>query len=206
MPLTGTVTSHIAVRADSVSQHRATSKEKNMDPVATRMSDSELRAVIGEILDRQAISDVMLRFGRSLDLHDWEMYAAALTDTVDIDFFDLTGLPKVTTTSAAWARFAAACLDRLTVMHQYSNFQIQLDGDQAHGIFYHVSRHRFPNKAGDDHYTQYGWYENSFRRTPDGWRISSLTHKFQWSDGNPTLIDQSDPEFVAAAQAVFDPR
>ena len=75
----------------------------------------------------------------------------------------------------------------------------------ADGMFYHVSRHRLPNRHGDDHYTQYGWYENSFRRTADGWKISKLKHCFQWCDGNPTLIDLSDPEWQVAAAAVFGP-
>ena len=91
----------------------------------------------------------------------------------------------------------------LVVMHQYSNFTIHLDGDRASGIFYHVSRHRKPNKHGDDHYTQYGWYENAFTRTPDGWRISKLKHTFQWADGNPTLIDTSDPAWVEIADQIF---
>jgi hypothetical protein len=47
--------------------------------------------MIRELWDRQQISDVMLRFGRGLDLHDWDMYAATLTDPFEVDFFDLTG-------------------------------------------------------------------------------------------------------------------
>ena len=78
-----------------------------------------------------------------------------------------------------------------------------VDGDQAAGVFYHISRHRLPNRFGDDHYTQYGWYENSFRRTAEGWKISRLKHTFQWCDGNPTLIDASDPAWAEAAAAVF---
>lgn len=160
-------------------------------------------SVIRELVDRQQITDVMLRFGRALDLHDWEMYAATLTDPFEVDFSDLTGRPATTTTPQAFARFAAACLQRLVVMHQYSNFHITVHGDTADGIFYHVSRHRLPNRHGDDQYTQYGWYENSFRRTEDGWKITHLKHSFQWCDGNPTLIDVTDPEWQAAAAAVF---
>jgi hypothetical protein len=39
--------------------------------------------MVRELWDRQQISDVMLRFGRGLDLHDWDMYAATLTDPFD---------------------------------------------------------------------------------------------------------------------------
>jgi hypothetical protein len=161
--------------------------------------------MVRELWDRQQISDVMLRFGRGLDTHDWELYAATLTDPFEVDFSDLTGRPPATTTPKVWARFASACLERLVVMHQYSNFHITLRGDEADGVFYHVSRHRLPNRYGDDQYTQYGWYENSFRRTPEGWKISKLKHTFQWCDGNPTLIDVSDPAWQEAAAAVFGP-
>ena len=60
--------------------------------------------MVRELWDRQQISDVMLRFGRGLDLHDWELYAATLTDPFEVDFFDLTGRPAAVTTPKVWAR------------------------------------------------------------------------------------------------------
>jgi hypothetical protein len=111
--------------------------------------------------------------------------------------------PPTTTTPQVWAEFASACLERLQVLHHYSNFHIELHGDTADGVFYHQSRHKLPNKFGEDTYYQYGWYENSFGRFEDGWKITKLKHTFQWCDGNPTLIDVSDPDWQAAAAAVF---
>lgn len=160
--------------------------------------------MVQKLWDRQEVSTVMLRFGRGLDVQDWDMYAATLADPFEVDFADLTGLPPTITTPKIWTDFARACLERLTVLHRYTNFHINVDGDDASGIFYHISRHRFPNRTGDDHYTQYGWYENSFRRTDEGWKITKLKHCFQWCDGNPTLIDQTDPAWQTAASAVFD--
>jgi hypothetical protein len=167
------------------------------------VTDANRDAVLTELLDRQRISEVMLRFGRGLDLHDWEMYAATLDDEFDVNFFDLTGQAPARTNPVAWARFAKACLERLTLQHQYSNFAIDIRGDEADGVFYYIARHRMPNRFGADDYTQYGWYENSFRKTDSGWKITKLKHSFQWSDGNPTLIDATDPEWQAAAAAVF---
>jgi hypothetical protein len=153
--------------------------------------------------DRQEIGDVVLRFGRAPDLHDGDLYASTLDGPSEVDFFDLTGRPPAVTTPRRWAGFAAACLDPLQVVHRYTNFHIRLDGDVASGVFYHVSRHRKPNRQGQDQYTQYGWYENSFRRTDDGWKITVLKHTFQWCDGNPTLIDAGDPAWRAVADEIF---
>ena len=38
------------------------------------------------------------------------------------------------TTPKIWAQFASACRERLVVMHQYSNFYINLHGDEADGV------------------------------------------------------------------------
>ncbi len=153
--------------------------------------------------DRQEIGATMLRFGRALDTHDWPLYEACFTDPFEVDFFDLTGRPATTVSAAAWTEFARRCLDRLTVMHQYSNFTIDVHGDTANGIFYHVSRHYLPNKHGEGTYYQYGWYTNTFVRTETDWKITTLKHEFQWCEGNPTLIDQTDPDWIVAAQNVF---
>jgi SnoaL-like domain len=170
---------------------------------AAVLPDTE--TMVRELWDRQHISDVMNRFGRGLDLHDWELYASTLCDPFEVDFTDLTGRPPATTTPEVWATFASACLERLSVHHQYSNFTIELKGDEASGVFYMVSRHWLPNRYGADDYTQYGWYENSFRREAHGWKISKLKHGFLWCDGNPLLIDFTDPEWQAAADTVFGP-
>ncbi len=42
--------------------------------------DLSTAEMVRDLWDRQQITDVMLRFGRGLDLHDWDMYAATLTD------------------------------------------------------------------------------------------------------------------------------
>lgn len=171
---------------------------------APLQSPPSVEDMVREMWDRQQISDVVLRFGRGLDAHDWDLYASTLDDPVHVDFRDLTGRAPVTTTPAKFAAFARESLKRLAVLHQYSNFHIDVDGDRASGVFYHVSRHRLPTRNGGDEYNQYGWYENRFRRDRAGtWRITHLKHGFQWADGNPTLIDVSDPAWQAAATEVF---
>ena len=49
--------------------------------------------MVRELWDRQQITDVMNRFGRGLDLHDWDLYASTLCDPFEVDFSELTGRP-----------------------------------------------------------------------------------------------------------------
>lgn len=185
-------------------QTSANSGIYNAVQTITEVTQQNRDQVLTELLDRQRIGEVMLRFGRGLDLHDWDMYAATLDDEFDVDFTDLTGMPPARSNPKDWAEFASVCLERLVVHHQYSNFSIDISGDEAVGVFYYIARHRMPSRHGGDDYTQYGWYDNSFRKTDSGWKITKLKHSFQWCDGNPTLIDVTDPQFQAAAGKIFE--
>jgi SnoaL-like domain len=158
---------------------------------------------IQELWDQKEIEKLMLRFGRGLDTNDMDLYASCFTDPFTVDFSDLTGLPPAQTTPELWADFARLALGQLLVMHQYSNFNIAVTGDEAVGVIYHVSRHRLPNLKGADQYTQYGYYENDFLRTTEGWKIQYLRHNIKWCDGNPSLIDMSDPALQASVVKVF---
>lgn len=163
------------------------------------LTDTQLQ----QMWDQQKVERLMLRFGRGLDTNDMDLYASCFTDPFTVDFSDLTGLAPAETTPDAWAEFARLSLGNLRVMHQYSNFSIDISGDTATGVIYHVSRHRLPNLKGGDQYTQYGSYENDFVRTAEGWKITYLRHRTSWCDGNPTLIDMSDPAWQASVQKVF---
>ena len=162
--------------------------------------------MVRELWDRQQISDVMLRFGRGLDLHDWELYAATLTDPFEVDFVrpHRAARPRSPrprsgpgSPAPAWNGWWS-CTSTPTSTSPCAATRPTASSTTSHGT-------GCPTGSGDDHYTQYGWYENSFRRTADGWKISRLKHTFQWCDGNPTLIDVSDPAWQEAAAAVFGP-
>ena len=173
--------------------------EPTAPPQETGMPQDLLR----ELWDRTEIDQLMLRFGRALDLHDWPMYRATFTDRIDVDFRDLTGQPPSTVDADLWTDFARLILTPVTVLHQYSNHVIHIDGDGATSILYHVSRHHRANDRGASENVQYGWYDNGYTRTPQGWRISRLKHCFQWVEGNDRLLENSDPEFADVSRRVF---
>ncbi len=104
-----------------------------------------------ELMDRQRITDVMLRFGRGLDLHDWDMYASTLADPFEVDFFDLTGpgaLGHHASSVGPSSPREPATTGRDAPILEFPHRRARR---RRGGVFYHVSRHRLPNRHGDDH-------------------------------------------------------
>ena len=153
--------------------------------------------------DRQEIQETKLRFGRALDTHEWELYRTCFTDPFEVDFSDLTGRAPTTVDARTWCDLAAAILGPCKVHHQYSNHQIKVDGDEAEGLHYMVARHRRFTDNGDSENYQYGWYENRYKRTGDGWKISKLKHCMHWVVGNAAVLDAGDPDVAATLEKIF---
>ncbi|MBY0509176.1 MAG: nuclear transport factor 2 family protein [Rhodospirillaceae bacterium] len=155
--------------------------------------------------DRGEIERVMLDFGKALDRGDWHLYRACLADRIRIDFERLTGFAEVEVNADEWVRFASLALGPVKRHHQYSNFSCVINGDHADTTMYMVARHWKATDRGGATNTQYGWYENLFQRIEGTWKISRISHQFQWIDGNDALLDFSEPELAAQMRVVFSP-
>lgn len=164
------------------------------------MIDAEKLAILW---DERAITQVMLRFGRALDLGDWPAYRSCFTDPVSIDFKRLTGFNEVRVRADDWTRFAELILTPVRRHHVYSNFDIRLDGDTAFAIVYMTARHWKATDLGTSDYTQYGWYDVWFERHAGEWLIARIKHDFQWVEGNNALFDMTEPTLRASMEVVF---
>jgi hypothetical protein len=153
--------------------------------------------------DKLAVEDVMLRFGRALDLHDWAMYRETLLDEIEVDFQSLTGQPPVRVTADLWTRFAQVALEPLRTLHQYSNHRVSVRGERATSVLYMEARHHLPGAHGSPYLTQLGWYENEFVRSGGHWKIAKLRQHLQWTTGNAALIDFANPELQQVFAQVF---
>jgi hypothetical protein len=152
---------------------------------------------------KSQIEQVMLNFGRALDMGDWRLYRSCFTDRIQVDFQRLTGQPEVTVDADLWTRFAEIILTPVRRHHQYSNMSVTLDGDRAKAIIYMVASHWKSTDTGAAEYVQNGWYENSFQRFDGVWKMTRLVHTYQWISGNGGLFDFSDPALVEIMGRVF---
>ena len=170
------------------------------NPAPARLSHEQM---IEALWTRSEIEQVMLNFGRALDLGDWPLYRSCFADRFRVNFERLTGQPEVFVDADLWTHFAKVILSPVRRLHQYSNFSAHVDGDRADAVIYMVARHWKAVDSGAAEYTQNGWYENSFARIDGRWKITRLLHTYQWVSGNGGLFDFSDPELQEVMAKVF---
>lgn len=164
----------------------------------------DTEAVLQRWLDEEAIRKIILRFGRSLDTGNWPGYRSCFTDKLLVDFSRLTGQPKILVDADDWTRFADLILTPCRRHHSYFNFDISVDGNSATAVWYFTARHWKATDLGASVYNQHGWYDGSFVREGEGWKMSYVKHDFQWVEGNNALFDMTEPELVACMQKVFN--
>lgn len=170
------------------------------NPAPARLSHEQM---IEALWTRSEIEQVMLDFGRALDLGEWPLYRSCFADRFRVNFERLTGQPEVFVDADLWTHFAKVILSPVRRLHQYSNFSVRVDGDRADAVIYMVARHWKAVDSGATEYTQNGWYENSFARIDGRWKITRLLHTYQWVSGNGGLFDFSDPELREVMARVF---
>jgi ketosteroid isomerase-like protein len=143
---------------------------------------SDPAAQLRWLVDRAAISDLLVDFARALDDQDWQGYAANYAaDGV------LAISPTISHTGReGLAEFVAAGLGRYAGTHHLSaNHAISVDGDTATTRSYLVAAHVLDADDPSRHADGAGWYRCTLRRTPEGWRFSHVTLEIRYLSGEP---------------------
>lgn len=120
--------------------------------------------------DVEAIRQLKARYFRTLDQKDWDGYRAVFTDDVEIDVSDDAPDARFTGT-AEYVDMLIAMLGPATTVHRGTQPEIEIAGDTASGIWAMDDRIWFP---GGSVLVGTGWYEETYRRTRDGWRIATM--------------------------------
>jgi len=125
-----------------------------------------------EIIDRQAITDLIHAYCFHFDNNEPELVASLFTDDATVDY----GPESATIVgSAAIAATIAVGLEQTfaATSHHVSNIQLTFEGpDHARAISYLYAWHRYVDGSPDGEL--WGRYRHGFTRTAVGWRISRL--------------------------------
>lgn len=143
---------------------------------------TELAAQVQWLVDRAAISDLLVEFARSLDERDWAANTALyVADGVMSagDFLRLEGHDQLMRTGSdrALGQYNGT-------WHLSSNHAITIDGDTARTRSYLLGVHMLGGSTSR-HADGGGWYDCTLRRTADGWRFVTVHVTEIWHAGEP---------------------
>jgi ketosteroid isomerase-like protein len=132
----------------------------------------DVAAAVSDLLDRQAIADLIHAYCYHFDRNEPAEVAALFTPDAIVDYgpeaATIVGADSIATTISVGLEqiFAATS-------HHVSNIQITLEGaDRARAVSYLYAWHRYVDGSPDGEL--WGVYRHRFARTADGWRIAEL--------------------------------
>ena len=136
---------------------------------------------VGDLVDRQAIADVVLRYCRGIDRLDLDLVRSCYHADATDEHGTFLG------TRDEYVDWVAGVLTRFTgTMHVVANQLIEVHGDDAHSETYGVAYHW--GDPPDDHrrnFTTGFRYVDRFARRDGEWRIARRVAVREWTQVVP---------------------
>jgi 3-phenylpropionate/cinnamic acid dioxygenase small subunit len=136
-----------------------------------------LDPALQSLVDKQEITEVIMRFARGLDRGDWELVRSCYHDDATDDHGAFKGSAD---DYVAWLREFLPRFAEAT-MHAISNVLIELDGDVAHAEAYVIGYHRHAREDGSRaDFVGAGRYIDRFERRNGVWKIAARLLVWDW--------------------------
>jgi 3-phenylpropionate/cinnamic acid dioxygenase small subunit len=134
--------------------------------------------------DERAIVGVALRYARSIDTKDFDLFMSCFT--IDALF----GLPKLRMDPGMKLELALPFLDSLfsATQHVTTNFEVTVNGDRAEMRSLYIATHVWRENVADPLFVMGGHYEDKLVRSGDGWRIQDRLLVNAWFTGDRNAI------------------
>jgi hypothetical protein len=118
-----------------------------------------------------AICEVKARYCRTMDTKDWDAYRDLFTNDLELDVSQASGAAVIKGRDAA-VEYVKSHILNATTVHQVHSPEININGDEAHGIW--ALQDRVIDRASGLSITGYGHYHERYVRQNGQWRISAL--------------------------------
>ncbi len=149
--------------------------------------------IIKELSDKQEITELIVSYGHSFDMRDWELHRSLFTDTIEMDFSASIGGSGISTYNAdTWVSLVKPFFLNLNAtQHIGMPLKIQIKGNTAYARSILHAQHFLPNSKGDNVQRMIGYYDNYFTRTIDGWKINKMIQYIDWNEGNWYIFEKA---------------
>lgn len=144
------------------------------------------------VSDRLDLSDLLDSYARGIDSKDWALVASVFTPDAKLDYTAFGGPKGSAGEVIAWISASVSAFPM--TQHHITNRTFTIDGDQASSaaeLFAPMGM-----AAGDGKMTMLftgGVYNDTYRRTPDGWKIASRVCDRAWLGPGPEVSGPTAP-------------
>jgi hypothetical protein len=137
-----------------------------------------------DLLDRQEIAELCIRYTFALDTKDWALLASCFAPSPAFVHPGgrLEGFDEIL------GRTSAALNPLDATQHLLGNIDVEVDGDTARSSCYFHAQHVRAGTPGGDLYVIAGRYQDTLIRTDAGWRITERVQTYQWRNGNRAVV------------------
>ncbi len=134
--------------------------------------------------DREDIIDLINLYGLAMDSQRWDLFDRIFAETCDADY----GATSHWTDRAQFkADFGSFHQLFDATQHVMSNHLVTVTGDRASSLTYGMWR-LIRHAAGDPPvWDGTGYYDDTWLRTPEGWRIAKRVCRVVYWTGNPRV-------------------
>lgn len=136
-----------------------------------------------ELSDIADLTEVTYRYAYALDDRDWAVLADLFVDDVELDY-GLGETNVIRGLDAFIARSRAALEQMDATHHMFTNHIFEIVGDRARAKYYMHAQHMKKDEPDGALHTLGGIYEDEFKKTKDGWKITRRTYRAIWGRGN----------------------
>lgn len=118
--------------------------------------------------DHDEITNVLIRYATGIDSRDWVLFRTCFSDDAQFDYgaIGTWDNPDALTDHMRRSHYGPS-------LHRLSNFVIDLNGDGATSRTYVDAVVTGPGGYGV--VRSFGWYDDQWRRTEGGWKITHRT-------------------------------
>lgn len=141
--------------------------------------ERDFAATIQWLADRAALDELVAAYARAVDTRDFLGWQSLFTE--DGGYGNPPHHVPRNLLVEAGERLLAPFSGTQHILGQHS---ISIDGDAATGRCYFIGIHVKGNDQGAERADVGGWYENSYRRTTQGWRIVKVGGDVVWTAGD----------------------
>lgn len=151
----------------------------------TQQPPTDPTAQLQWLVDRAAITDLILSFARCIDDSDPVQYAANFTEDgeLELPFASAKGMVEILampTPPPSWR-----------MHHLMGNILFEIDGDTAKTRAYVTATHVFDVDVPTDTSQGGGWYLHEVVRTPQGWKFRKVRLHLVWMQEKELIPEDS---------------